>query len=154
MTVSEIAERLRPIAPDVEATITRLRHWTTQLMLLPVQQLHQGTGKHRLYAADDVYSAAILHVLTSFGLTVSAVRPLVDGLSKARFAAPKWKEKRGPLYLAVWRRAPGRAVVDVTEEEPKTSADLRAPGRNEPELIGELMLVIDLARLWSRIEGG
>lgn len=145
-----MAQRLRPIAPDVEATVTRLRHWTTQLMLLPVEKLHEGTGRHRLYAADDVYSAAILQVLTTFGLTVSAVRPLVDGLSQARSAVPEWKKKRGPLYLKVWLRTPARAASSVTEHEPKLE-DLSV-GEEEPKP-ADLMLVVDLAQLWSRIEG-
>jgi len=61
--------------------------------MLPVDFHHAGTGKHRRYAADAVYDAALLHVLTSAGFTVSAMRYLVDALTQARFALPEWKEK-------------------------------------------------------------
>lgn len=151
VTVGEIAARLAPIAPDTKATIERIRHWTREQMLLPVDQFHEGTGKHRLYAADDVYSAAILHVLTSFGLTVSAVLPLVNGLTLARLKVSKWKKKRGPFYFKVWMRSPARASAWVSEEEPQLE-DLRV--RDEERKPAELMLCIDLAELWGRIEGG
>ena len=151
LTVGQIAERLRPIAPDVETTVQRIRHWTRERMMLPVGALHGGTGKHRLYAADNVYSAAILHVFTAFGLNISTVRILVEGLTLARLKAPTWKKKRGPLYLTVWWRSPSRAKCWVDEEEPKLE-DLKV--RDEEPKPSDLMLVIDLAQLWGRIEGG
>ena len=154
LTVSEIAEKLRPVAPDVKATLIRLSHWTLQGMLIPVDQMHAGTGKRRIYAADDVYSAAILHVLTAFGLTVSAVRPLVDGLSQARSAVPGWKKQRAELYLKVWWRSPGRATFDVDAKQPEfKDKDLRNTYTEPDPQPAELLLAIDLRELWSRIEG-
>ena len=154
LTVSEIAEKLRPVAPDVKATLIRLSHWTLQGMLIPVDQMHAGTGKRRIYAADDVYSAAILHVLTAFGLTVSAVRPLVDGLSQARSAVPGWKKQRAELYFKVWWRSPGRATFDVDAKQPEfKDKDLRNTYTEPDPQPAELLLAIDLRELWSRIEG-
>ena len=151
MTISEIAEKLRPIAPDVKASLIRLSHWTLQGMLIPVDQMHAGTGKRRIYSADDVYSAAILHVLTTFGLTVSAVRLLVDGLSQARSAVPEWKKKRGSLYFKVWWRSPGRASSGV-DAEPPLFRDLKNPYVEHESQPTELIVAIDLRELWSRIE--
>jgi DNA-binding transcriptional MerR regulator len=116
----------------------RLRNWTLQQMLLPARKLHEGTGRHRLYAEDDVYSAALLYALTDLGLDISTVRHLVDGLTQARFAAPKWKKTKGPLYLVV-SRSLTRTESDVVEVEPKPT--------------GDVTLIVDLARLWARIEG-
>jgi DNA-binding transcriptional MerR regulator len=143
MTIGEMAERLRPIAPDVKATIIRLRHWTMQMMLLPVEKFREGTGKHRLYAANDLYSAALLHTLTEFGLNTSAVRTLVnrhliDSVTLVRFALPKWRETKGPLYLVV-SRSVTRTDVEVVPVLPKLAA-------------ADLTLIIDLARLFARIE--
>jgi DNA-binding transcriptional MerR regulator len=152
LTVSEIAEKLRPIASDAKATLIRLSHWTLQGMLIPVDQMHAGTGKRRIYAADDVYSAAILHVLTAFGLTVSAVRPLVDGLSQARSAVSGWKKQRGELYFKVWWRSPGRASFWV-DSEPPAFKDLKHPIVEQESQPAELLLAIDLNELWARIEG-
>jgi DNA-binding transcriptional MerR regulator len=143
MTIGEMAERLRPIAPDMKATTIRLRHWTMQMMLLPVEKLHEGTGKHRLYAADDLYSAALLHTLTELGINTSAVRNLVDrhlvdSLTHVRFALPEWRETKGPLYLVISRTL-ARTEVEVVLVEPKLAA-------------ADLTLIIDLARLFSRIK--
>jgi hypothetical protein len=151
LTVSEIAQILLPIAPDVKATLIRLSHWTLQGMLIPVEQMHAGTGKRRVYAADDVYSAAILHVLTDFGITLSSVRWFwFDVLSKARLALPEWKKKRGALYLKVWRRSTGIGSFGVSAEPPQFR-DLKLSSEQESQP-AELMLAIDLAVLWGRIE--
>lgn len=153
LTVSEIAGKLRPVAPDVKATLIRLSHWTLQGMLIPVDQMHAGTGRRRIYAADDVYSAAILHVLTTFGLTVSAARLLVDGLSAARSAVPGWKKQRGELYFKVWWRSPGRATFNVDATSPEfKNKDLRNPYTEPDPQPAELLLAIDLNELWSRVE--
>jgi DNA-binding transcriptional MerR regulator len=91
LTVADIAQALMPIAPDVAGTVQRIRHWTRERMLLPIDQHHAGPGKHRLYHADAVYEAAILHTLTVFGLPVAGSRVMTDGLTKARLAISKWK---------------------------------------------------------------
>ena len=110
-------------------------------MLLPAGQLHAGTGKHRLYSADTVYDAAILLLTTRAGLNVASIRYLVDGLTQAKFALAEWKKRRGPLYLHISRSA----VSDRTEVEVLR----KAPG----EPTGDLTIIIDLAKLFSRIEG-
>jgi DNA-binding transcriptional MerR regulator len=146
LTVGEIAERLSPIAPNVAGTVQRIRHWTREQMLLPVDQLHAGTGKHRRYAADAVYDAAILHVATTAGLNVSSQRYLIDALTQARFALPKWKRARSqgeapPLYLCLERRADGteRTVTRVSDDPGEPSEDFT--------------MIIDLARLFARVGG-
>ena len=144
LTVGEIAERLAPIAPDTAATVQRIRHWTRENMLLPVDRHHAGTGKHRRYAVDAIYDAAILHVTTDAGLNIASQRYLVDALTMARFALPKWKKARSqgqtpPLYLCITRRADksGRTEVEVRKE----------PG--PPSQV--FTIIIDLAKLYACI---
>jgi DNA-binding transcriptional MerR regulator len=158
MTVGEIAARLAPIAPDTEATIQKIRHWAREGIMAPVAQAHEGTGKHRLYAADDLYTSAILYVLTSFGLTITALRPLVDCLTVARSALPKWKKQRGPLYFKVWRRWPSRGSFWAAERgsfwvdaEPPAFKDLKHPIVEQESQPAELLLAIDLNELWGLI---
>ena len=93
LTVGEIAARLAPIAPDTKATIEKIRHWIRELMLLPVGQVHAGTGKHRLYDANAVYDAAILMLTTRAGLNIASMRYLVDALTVARFALVDGREE-------------------------------------------------------------
>jgi DNA-binding transcriptional MerR regulator len=156
LTVGQVAERLKSISPDIENTISKVRHWSREGMIFPVAQAGEGTGKHRLYAESVVYEAAILMATTSAGLNIAGSRFLIDALTIAKFALPKWRREKGPLYLAAWRRTPGRAIVDVTEEQPKLK-DLRTPREEElkltPHMPAELLITIDLAELWGRIEG-
>jgi DNA-binding transcriptional MerR regulator len=156
LTVGQVAERLKAIAPDIENTISKVRHWSREGMIFPVAQAGEGTGKHRLYAESVVYEAAILMATTSAGMNVAGTRFLIDALTAAKFALTKWRKEKGPLYLAAWRRSPGRTIVDVVEEHPLLK-DLRTPREEELKLTdlmpADLMLVIDLRELWNRIEG-
>ena len=43
-TVGQIVEQLGPVAPDAGAMSERIRHWTREGLLLPVNQHHAGTG--------------------------------------------------------------------------------------------------------------
>ena len=53
LTVGQIFEQLGPIAPDAAAAMReRIRHWTREGLLLPVNQHHAGTGRHRRYSPD------------------------------------------------------------------------------------------------------
>lgn len=144
LTVGEIAERLSRIAPDVRGTVQRIRHWTREQMLLPVDKLHAGTGKHRRYAADSVYDAAILQITTGAGLNISSQRYLVDALTQARFAIPKWKaaaRKGGhsPLFLNITKKG------DKTE---RTSCWVSESAAEPNE---DLTIIINLATLLERL---
>lgn len=140
MTVGEIAAQLAPIAPDTEATIQQIRHWTREQMLLPVDFHHAGTGKHRRYDASAIYDAAILLMTTRAGLNIASVRYLVEALTLARFALRKWKKEGGPLYLHISRSAPtDRTEIAILRKEPPTPA-------------ADLTITIDLRKLWSRIK--
>src|SRR5688572_14050394 len=68
ITVGQIVEQLGPLAPDPAAMSERIRHWTREGLLLPVDQHHAGTGRHRRYRAEAAYEAAILNALATAGL--------------------------------------------------------------------------------------
>lgn len=143
LTVGEIAERLSPIAPDTAATIQRIRHWTREQMLIPIDQHHEGTGKHRRYAENTVYDAAILHAVTSAGLHVATQRYLIDALTLASHQLPLWKEesaRRGrppTLFLTIAKTEDARTEIKIS------SAD------NGPR--GDLTIIIDLGKLFARV---
>jgi DNA-binding transcriptional MerR regulator len=151
LTVSEIAEALEPIAPDVAGTIQRIRHWTREQMMLPVGKLHSGPGKHRQYAATAVYDAAILHMLTNAGFSVSSHRDLVDALSKARFKIAEWesaKEKPPRLELIIARTAAGMAQLGVYTEDEKV-VDHR--GFKVADVV--MTVKVDLKKLFAQVDG-
>jgi DNA-binding transcriptional MerR regulator len=150
LTVSEIADALAPIAPDVAGTVQRIRHWTREQMMLPVGELHSGPGKHRRYAADAVYDAAILHVLTSAGFSVSSHRDLVDSLTQARFEIAKWKsakEKPQRLDLIISRMATGEATLGVYKEGEEVS------DHRDFKVADVVMTVrVDLRKLFAQVD--
>jgi DNA-binding transcriptional MerR regulator len=94
LTVGEIAEKLRPIAPNTSATVERVRHWTRENLLLPVDQHHAGTGKHRRYNEESVYDSAILTVIADAGLPIVTQGYLRRALPLARNALRKWMKAR------------------------------------------------------------
>jgi len=94
-----------------------------------------------LYAEGEVYAAAILMVTTGAGMNVASTRFLIDALTVAKYTLPEWRKSRRPLYLKIDREASprSRTAVEILHEPPR-----------KPE--SDLTIVIDLARLWTRIE--
>jgi DNA-binding transcriptional MerR regulator len=143
ISVGEIAKRLAPIAPDIKNTFSKVRHWSREGMMFPVAGMHEGTGRARLYSDSAIYEAAILLLATNAGLNVASTRYLVDGLTMAKLALPGWrKAPEQPLYLRISREAAPRTrtEIEILHE---------APGAPT----ADLTIVIDLAMLFSRIEG-
>jgi DNA-binding transcriptional MerR regulator len=143
LTVGDIAKQLSPIAPDTDATIQRIRHWTRERLMTPAGQHHAGTGKHREYVQGDVFDAAILHAFVAAGLQIASERSLIDqGLTAARSALQKWGKHRGPLFLRISRSAdnPELSKIEVSG--------------NAEEPTDDITITIDLARLCNRLIGG
>lgn len=118
-------------------------------MLLPVDLQHAGAGKHRLYAVDAVYDAAVLHVLTAFGLPVSGSRMLTDALTYARFAVARWKAARDKgqtpeLSLLIMVTAKGMTATGGVEEGIKDQAGFK---------VADVVMKIefDLAKLFTQV---
>jgi hypothetical protein len=138
VTVGEIARRIAPITSGtVDQMIEKIRHWTREGILAPTH-LHSGSGRHRTYPGNAVYEAAVLHVLTNAGFTVSAMDYLYEALTIVRFALPTWREQGGKFYLRITRDGPGRVVVERLWKDPEPPAT-------------DLTFIIDLARLFARI---
>lgn len=143
LTVGEIAERLRPIAPDIAATVQRIRHWTREQMLVPIDRHHEGTGKHRRYAEGAVYDAAILQVVTSAGLHVATERYLIDALTHASLQLSSWREatrlgQKPRMFLTISKSA--------DESAPKFKV---SPVVGEPT--GDFTITIDLGKIFARV---
>jgi DNA-binding transcriptional MerR regulator len=117
LTVGGIAEQLRTLAPDTEASIERIRHWTREGLITPVKKPHAGTGKHREYDALSVLDAAILTVIADAGLHIAAHKYLLDGLAQVRGAFEKWKVAEGgdDLFLEISQTKVGKPFIAVHE---------------------------------------
>jgi hypothetical protein len=146
LTVGQIVEQLGPAAPDAAAAMTeRIRHWTREGLLLPVDQHHAGTGRHRRYSPDTSYEAAVLKALASAGLHLVS-RPYIQAaLSHARAVLQKWRQARNAghklplLFLVIshdMTRIGGEPTVSIHEGIVK----------HDPTV--EIMIVVNLSQLF------
>jgi DNA-binding transcriptional MerR regulator len=148
LTVGQIVEQLGPVAPDAAAMSERIRHWTREGLLLPVNQHHAGTGRHRGYSPDAVYEAAILNALATAGLHLVS-RPYVHAaLSQARAALKKWQEARRagrklPLFFLV-------ILHDMTRIGGEPTASIHE-GIVKQDPTAEMAIVLNLSQLFLRV---
>jgi hypothetical protein len=145
-TVSDLAEALAPIAPDVAGTIQRIRHWTREGVLQPIAFAHGGPGKHRRYSPAAVYSAAVLHVLTIAGLPVSQSQFLGRLMPWVSEFAGQWIHARDRALIV----KSGRLTVTVTakgETEVKPGA---LGDANTADVV--LAIAIDLIKIFTQVD--
>jgi hypothetical protein len=81
---AELASVIRPsgTASERATLIRRIRHWTLAGALKPVGNVHGGTGKHRRYAAQEGYIAAILDVLANRSLPIGTLKAVAKEVRK------------------------------------------------------------------------
>jgi DNA-binding transcriptional MerR regulator len=148
LTVGQIAERLGPVGPDAAAMSERIRHWTREGLLLPVNQHHAGTGRHRRYSPDASYEAAILNALATAGLQLVS-RPYIQAaLSQARAALQEWHRARIagrklPIFFLV-------ILHDMTRIGGEPTASIHQ-GTVKHDPTAEIMIVVNLSQLFLRV---
>ena len=140
--VGDVAERLNILAPDTSASIERIRHWTREGLLLPDDQHHAGTGKHRRYSANVAYDAAILTALADAGMHIVSRPYIRTALAKARAALSDWlKNPTRSLFLV---------IVHPLGPMFEPTADVCSSVKHDPS--AKLTIVIDLAQLYARVQ--
>lgn len=148
LTVGQIVEQLRPIAPDAAAMSERIRHWTREGLLLPVNSHHAGTGRHRRYSPDAGYEAAILNALATAGLQLVSRPYIQDALSQARATLQKWHRARSagrklPVFFLV-------ILHDMTRVGGEPTASIHE-GAVKHDPTAEIMIVVNLSQLFLRV---
>ena len=146
LVVSDIAAHLAPIAPDVPNTVQRIRHWTREGMLRPIESsAHAGPGNHRLYGDSAVYSAAFLHVLTATGLPVSHSRFLKSIMPMVDAAAAQWHAARQEKRTAKLESLVLGVSADGTIQINAPKSDMRD---------AVLTFAFDLGKLFAEVDRG
>ena len=148
LTVGQIVEQLGPVAPDAGAMSERIRHWTREGLLLPVNQHHAGTGRHRRYGPDASYEAAILNALATAGLQLVSRPYIQTALSKARAALHEWHQARTagrklPVFFLV-------ILHDMTRIGGEPTASIHE-GTVKHDRAAEITIVINLSQLFLRV---
>jgi DNA-binding transcriptional MerR regulator len=141
LTVGQIAERLRALASGTASTAERIRHWTREGLLAPMENHHAGTGKHREYDASSVYDAAVLSVIADAGLHITAHRYLLRGLALVRRALQKWKAAKsgGGLFLEISHTEAGSPTITIHE------------GTVTPNPTARLSMLLNLTQIFSKV---
>jgi hypothetical protein len=147
LTVGQIVEQLGSLAFDTQAMNERIRHWTREGLLHPVDLHHAGTGKHRRYGPDAVFEAAVLNALATAGLQVVS-RPYVKTiLTEVRKALKKYRattaagHKAPPFFLTVSH--------DLTQPGGEPTATL-SESAVKYDSAADVAIVIKLSQLFAR----
>jgi DNA-binding transcriptional MerR regulator len=151
LTIRSLAERLASIAPDIDATVQQIRHWTREGLLPPIQDLHSGPGVHRLYHPDDaVYEAAVLSVFANVGLPISGSQVLADAMTQVRLEIARRKTGKGRKapHLVIMRTALGVNAVAVIGAGEKFAA------RGFKPADAVMTIDLDLEKLFTEVGHG
>ena len=149
LTVGQIVEQLGPVAPDAAAMTERIKHWTKEGLLLPVNSHHAGTGRHRRYSPDAGYEAAILNALATAGLQLVSRPYIQDALNQARGTLQKWHRARNagrklPVFFLV-------ILHDMTRIGGEPTASIHEGAVKHDDPTAEIMIVVNLSQLFLRV---
>jgi DNA-binding transcriptional MerR regulator len=146
LTVGQIVEQLGPASPDAAAAMReRIRHWTREGLLSPVDQHHAGTGRHRRYSPDTMYETAVLDALASAGLHLVSRPYIKAALRQTRAVLQKWRKARAsgqeaPLFFLIIShektRIGGEPTMSIQE------------GIVKQDRTAEIMIVVNLSQLF------
>jgi hypothetical protein len=144
-TVGQIVEQLGLLAPDPEAASERIRHWTRERLLVPVDQHHAGPGRHRQYSGQASYDAAVLTALANVGLQLVSRPYIQTALGQARAVLQEWQkgkssgDKLPAFFLVISHRTGREPTVSVHERVVK------------PDETAEIVLALNLSQLFSAV---
>jgi hypothetical protein len=143
LTIGQIVERLRPSNP---ATVfERLRHWTKEGLISPVDQHHSGTGTPKLYEFDSPFDCAVLNALAVAGVQVLSRPYIKTALRETRNALAKYRDaqqaKRKPpaLSLVISQQVDGEPTVTLHE------------GAVKHDPATQVAIVINLTQLFAHV---
>ncbi len=152
LTVSEVADLIRPPGADLVMVVDRLRHWTAAGLLNAAGDPNPGTGRKRTYDEDALYHAAILNALADTGLPIGKQRFFMNVLLCAQRAKNEWaKNPRGGLFLE---------IADFGESDPErvTHAVYFHGGRKKDHFgnfihpRADAATIVNVSRLFHRID--
>lgn len=147
LTVGQLVEQLGPLVVDTAAMSERIRHWTREGLLVPADQHHAGTGRHRRYDVEAAYEAAILNALATAGLQLVSRPYIRAALNQSKAALQKWQQaavrgRKLPLFLVILH------PVGRTGANPTVSIHERIALH---DLSAETMVVVNLSQLFLQV---
>ncbi|CAN0504813.1 unnamed protein product, partial [Laminaria digitata] len=98
---------------DVRRVMRQIRHWTVCEALVPEGDVHTGTGVSRRYAPDEVRIAALLLVLSKYGMTMTEFELMRDALENVVEGWHKDKSGEDLFWEITWNEEVFRGKVSV-----------------------------------------
>jgi len=89
-------------ANDTQRVARQIRHWTLCDVLETTSRKHTGTGTSRRYAGDEVRIAALLVVLTKYGMTMTELEHFRELNESVLEAWHKHQSRRKDLGDLFW----------------------------------------------------
>jgi hypothetical protein len=112
---------------DVRRVMRQIRHWTVCEALVPEGDVHTGTGVSRRYGADEVRIAALLLVLSKYGMTMTEFEYLREMLENV---VESWRPGEEDLFWEVtWNEEAFRGKVSIGAPEMLTYQAKYRPGK-------------------------
>jgi hypothetical protein len=162
ITVGKIAKRIQEADEDIASVINRIRSWTKEGVLKPIDDKAPGTGQKLRYPERAVVDAAILsQIAEHYGLwankMAAGVTDALD-LTVRQLVKSKYVTEQGQIiYLFIWAEGTGakRRIKSNVQwiDDPELS---RRPKDGLPKRSIEMPesddgLWINLTRLFSRL---
>jgi hypothetical protein len=143
LTLGALAALMYNAEPRTAVLAERIRGWTKQKLIAPIDA-ERGTGRHYRYDAHAVvFEILLLNVLANIGLPIASLPYVQSVLAQLRKELPKWQQAQErskaspPLFLRIWQRQmhPAAAIVTKIHIDP----------------VDDSTIIINLAQLFSRV---
>jgi hypothetical protein len=147
--VSDLAAIAGMPEPMLPLMIERVRHWTREGLLEPVDTLLTGTGHHRRYPEEAAFSVLVLNTLANFGVQLAAKKKVIaDALDKLRIARKRWErtQTKGPYWLVI------RQQEASAGEFNEISVDAVAGVVVDDPLDDSLVLKVNISLILARLQ--
>jgi hypothetical protein len=152
ITAGDIVQKLMPITRrgNTGTLMERVRSWTKEKFLVPLEGLGQGPGKHARYDPAVIYLAALLNTFAERGLQVSQQRKLVEVCGMfdplKRWTAAKKKGRDLKLVLMISQLG-GDQISMKFQYDDRQEIPIEPPDE-------DFWAVLDLGRIWTKLERG
>ncbi len=130
-TLKEVARMIarKGDEDDVRRVMRQIRHWTVCGALEPEGEVHTGTGVSRRYEADEVRIAALLLVLSKYGMTMTEFEHLREMLENVVESWHSDKVKEDLFWEVTWNEEEFRGKVSVGSPEMLIYQAKHRPGK-------------------------
>ena len=152
ITAGYIVQKLMGITlrDNTGTLMERVRSWTKEKFLVPLEGLGQGPGKHARYDPAVIYLAALLNTFAERGLQVSQQRKVVEAYAMFEplksWTAAKKKGRDLKLVLVI-------SQLEGDQINIKIQSDYRQEIPIDPP-DEDFWAVLDLGRIWTKLERG